>query len=236
MVTMFDNIDAASIPANAQACAGYAGGKWPDFGAMLQRFPNLAKIGRVKSIAINDTETAHILDVETGDATPEQAPGWVNRMLAKPASVGVYKPAVYANASTMPAVKKALDATGLKRDQYMLWIADWTYTAHLPAGYEACQWTDKAGPDDESLCLDSFFPPLPAPAPTPEPQPHGVAHALLSHDLAAGSWSLHSLPGMVRWQQQPKWASVEVQLGAGGNISGQWRTQPLEWNAPPLGD
>ena len=195
MITMWDNISAASIPANAQACAGYAGGRWPDFKAMVQRFPKLAAEGRVKSIAVNDQETAHILDVEQGDATPAQAPGWVKRMLAEPPAVGIYKPGIYASLSAMGAVKRALANAGIQRSAVLLWVADWTYIAHLPPGYDACQWTDKAGPNDESLCLDSFFPPLPAPVPPPQPPAPPLRFAAeVEFEPVHKTWSIAPLP------------------------------------------
>ena len=226
-LSMFDNISAGSIPANCEACAGYVDGSWPDFPAMVSRFPNLAKIGRVVSIATSPNDIARILDKEKGNpASVQDCVAWVKRMVAH----GIYKPGVYSDleAGDMGAVAQALASSGLKRSQYTLWLADWNGVANVPGGYDAHQYTDKAGPNDESICLETFFPPVVLP-------PSGIAKAELEFNVATGQWVLQSLPGTVSWQADAKWASVEIQLGVGGNIKGQWRTKSLPWNAEPLG-
>lgn len=226
-VVMFDAVEAANIPATAQAAAGYVGGRWPDYLGIVQRFPHLESAGRLLSIAVNDTEAARCLDVETGDASPNQAPSWAKRMLAR----GVWKPCLYANRSTMPAVIQALSASGLHRDQYRLWVADWTFAAHIPSGFDACQWTDRAygGRDDQTLALDSFFP-----SPHHAPQPHGICHALLTFDMGTGRWHVAPRSGHnVSFAGHPdRWASAEVQLH---EAEGHWRVRGLDFNAPPLG-
>jgi hypothetical protein len=224
MIAMFDNIDAAEIPAHAQACAGYVGGRWPSWQPMVDRFPHLASLGRVVPIAVNTSEKARILDVETGDASAEQAGPWVKGMIAE----GVHDPGVYCSRAAMPAVKASLAAAHLDRSEYVLWVADWTYHAHLPAGYEACQWTDKpagAGSDDESLCSDEFFPPLP-------PVPHGAANAQLSYELATGKWRVAPAPGVVVFADKSLWCSAEVQFN---EHTGAWRVASLPYDAKPLG-
>ena len=220
---MWDNIAVESIPASAQACAGYVGGRWPDWAAMCARFPHLSAVGRVVPIAVNTSEKARILDVESGDAAAEQAGAWVRRMI----DAGVHDPGVYCSLSAMPAVKASLAAAKLDRAEYVLWVADWTHVAHLPAGYEACQWTDKAfGVDDESLCSDEFFPPMP---PVP---PHGAANARVSYDLGTGHWQVTPLPGLVTFTDKDLWCSAEVQIH---ERTGQWRIGSLPYNAGPLG-
>lgn len=65
---------------------------------------------------------ADVLDIETGDATPDSAPSWVQRHNAAP---GVNYPGIlYCNRSTITAVANALAAAGLQvvRD-YRWWIA-----------------------------------------------------------------------------------------------------------------
>jgi hypothetical protein len=150
--SMFDSVDLSQIPPGAGAVAGYVGGKWPTYNEVVKRFPNAKHL----SIAINATEDAECLDVETGDATPAEVPAWVHRQQSR----GVKRPVLYANFSTMPQVLAALASAGIDRHlDVRLWVAEYTYTAHIPLGYDACQWTDRSGGRnlDQSLCLGTFL-------------------------------------------------------------------------------
>ncbi len=149
---MFDSVDLSQVPQSAQAVAGYVGGKWPTYGEAVKRFPNAKHL----SIAINATEDAECLDVETGDATPAEAPAWVHRQQSR----GVRRPVLYANFSTMPQVVGALKGAGINPLlDVRLWVAHYTYVPHIPLGYDACQWTDRAmGRNlDQSLCVGTFL-------------------------------------------------------------------------------
>lgn len=117
---MYDSVDPTAIPADAQMVAGYVDGfyRWTDAG--WNRFPNAIKIRIAVSAWTNDGD---VLDVETGDATPAQARGWIrNRQAA-----GIFKPTVYCNRSTRPAVEAA--CSGLNFD---LWIATLDGTQDIP--------------------------------------------------------------------------------------------------------
>ena len=153
--SMFDTVPGPgvqAIPANAVAVAGYIDGHYQSFADLAKRFYPHAHCVSI-SVWGND---AACLDVETGDATPSQVPGWVRRQQSN----GAKRPIVYANRSTMPAVWSALNGAGIKRNEVRLWVADWTGTPHIPPGYDACQWIDH-GPHgenyDQSLCLGNFF-------------------------------------------------------------------------------
>ena len=152
--TMYDSVNLAMIPPDAQAVAGYVGGSWPTYGKLAASFPLAHRL----SIAVNAAETAECLDVEQGDAQPSDAPAWVERM----EKAGIWKPCLYANLSTMPLVLSALHQAGINRERVRLWVAHYTGTPTLPAGFDACQWTNHAqGRDlDESLVADDFFPVL----------------------------------------------------------------------------
>lgn len=149
--TMYDSTEVGQIPVTAEAVAGYVGGNWPTFGPLSQKFGKAKRL----SIAVNAGEDAECLDVETGDATPAEAPAWVNRQKAR----GVARPVLYANFSTMPAVKAALASAGIPRSAVRLWVAEYTYTPHIPSGYDACQYTNRAlGRNlDASLCNPGFL-------------------------------------------------------------------------------
>src|SRR5580692_176816 len=99
MLIMFDSADPNGIPAYARYVAGYVDGG--DFPQLVARFPHAQHL----SIATNAGLVADCLDVERGDATPDQALGWVQRMQRQ----GVYRPCVYASIDNyMPQVIGAL--------------------------------------------------------------------------------------------------------------------------------
>lgn len=159
---MYDSIDISQIPADAGAVAGYVNGRWPTF-TKLARF----KANRL-SIAVSANADAACLDVERGDATPAQAPGWVHRQHER----GEPRPVIYASRDAMGDVLRELAAGGIARGNVRLWSAHYGLGPHIcgpvtcGAGFQAdaTQWTDKAlGRNlDESLLADGFFPPAPA--------------------------------------------------------------------------
>lgn len=159
-VIMYDSISVSQIPSDGPAAAGYTSGYWPTWQA-IKSGPWTHKLSIAVTASHNDAEC---LDVETGDAAPEQAPSWIKQAKAR----GVKKPVVYASLSAMPGVLAALARAGIGRDEIRLWTAHYTGTQHIctPAcGYgfnataDATQWTDEAhGRNlDESLCDGSFF-------------------------------------------------------------------------------
>lgn len=152
--TMYDTTDVnTGLPvAHPQAVAGYVNGNWPSYNGLVKRYPGAKHL----SIAVNTSADARCLDVETGDATPDQAPGWVRRQHAR----GVKRPIVYANTSTMPAVIAALEHDSIKRDEYLVWTAHYTGTPHIEPGSDATQWESVEHPGhnyDTSLCQPWFL-------------------------------------------------------------------------------
>ena len=84
---MYDSVTLSALPKGAEAYAGYVNGAWPTYKDLP---PSKYKL----SIAVNVSGNARCLDVETGDATPEQAPAWVKSQHAR----GVQMPVVYTSA------------------------------------------------------------------------------------------------------------------------------------------
>lgn len=158
---MYDTVTVDTVPSNPQAVAGYVGGFWPTYSTLVAKFPNAHHL----SIAVNAGEDAECLDIENGDAVPSDAPAWVRRQQKR----GVYRPVLYCDLSTEPAVTATLTAAGIQRSEYRLWIAHYTYVDHIEAGADATQWTDRAlGRNlDQSTCVNSFFDTKPAPPPAP---------------------------------------------------------------------
>lgn len=143
---MFDSVEIDQIPANAGTVAGYTGGKWPTYWELVKRFPHAF----VLAIAIAASEDATCLDIEQGDARPEEAPDWVKRQHAR----GVHRPWVYCSTSQMDGLLQLLAAAGIGRHQVRVFTAHYTYAAHL-CGPDSCgelhsttadatQWTDQA--------------------------------------------------------------------------------------------
>jgi hypothetical protein len=145
---MYDSTNVSNIPHNPVAVAGYVNGAFANFDEMVRAFPHAKHL----SIAVTSDVNAGALDVETGDATPADAPGWVRRQHAR----GVKRPIVYANVSTMPSVIEALTRDDIKRDEYLVWTAGYTDVPHVNPGSDATQWQDHNELYDESLC-ESWF-------------------------------------------------------------------------------
>jgi hypothetical protein len=152
LITMYDSVTPSAIPLDAKAVAGYVGGNFPSFSLIVQRCPKALH----KSIAVNAEEDADILDIESGDAVPEQYPAWHRRQVAR----GVKMPGPYAPASEMPAVLAACAAAGIARSEMADWWAHFNNEPVLEGGGRAKQYIDH-GPQgqnyDISVCDPGFF-------------------------------------------------------------------------------
>jgi len=160
---MYDDVNVALIPKDAEAVAGYVDGHWKTWERIVTAFPK----ARHLSIAVFASDDARCLDVEPGDATPAQAASWVRRQKQR----GEKKPVVYTNASSGQALINALTKAGLRYGvDYLWWSAhyDPRLGRHLCSprcGFglkvtaHATQFTDKAlGRSlDESVCSPGFF-------------------------------------------------------------------------------
>jgi len=159
-LVMYDSINVSQIPKNAQYVAGYVGGYWPTYSTLQKEFPHAT----ILSIAINSSENAECLDVETGDATIADVYAWLNRQMARK----VVRPVIYTQASNLDRLMLTMNANGFKRSQYRLWSAHYGRGDHL-CGPNTCtetqtsvdgtQWTDMAlGKNlDQSTLLPNFF-------------------------------------------------------------------------------
>lgn len=160
-LTMADSVTPGNLPGGYDAYAGYIDGRWPDYAAIAaaHNVPCL-------SVAVTAAADADCLDVETGDATPGQAPAWVRRQAPL-----VPRPVVYAAASSMAAVLAALTAAGIPRTGVRLWSAHYGAGEHIcgpgtckltPVAMDGTQWTDTAAGNDgtqidASVLADDFF-------------------------------------------------------------------------------
>lgn len=179
---MYDSIDISQMPPGPGNCyAGYVNGTWPTYNALLTTFPG----HNILSIAVNASANADCLDVETGDATPGQAPGWYARQVAR----GIIRPCLYANAGTMNQVIAAMRQ--VPRSSMRLWSAHYGAGQHIcgpatckliPVAMDGTQWTDVAlGRNlDESTLLPNFFGAAPPPPPPP-PGPVYITSSEMGH-------------------------------------------------------
>lgn len=173
-IVMFDGTDPSQFPAAPAAVAGYVAGRWPDFRTLTAMFPH----ARALSIAVSAGQDAECLDIETGDARPEDAPGWHERQRKR----GVIRPCLYASVDLMQAqLIPVLKGAGIDRAAVRLWSAH--YAGKHICGPASCgelsieadgtQHSDHAfGRDlDQSLLAADFFavpaPKPPAPSPVP---------------------------------------------------------------------
>lgn len=162
MRRMADSVNAAGLPAGFDLYAGYVNGRYANMAQIERRFPDSKVIGISVTVANNGT----VLDVEKGDATPAQAPAWVQMRR----QAGII-PWVYCSESVWPAVQQAFSAQGIAPPLY--WIA--AYPGPGPVLYPgsiAHQWADQ-GLYDESVVAD-FIPGIDtvSPAPKEEDMPY----------------------------------------------------------------
>lgn len=160
MRLMYDAVTAANILAadrTPEIVAGYidkirlepwSGGDWA-------LFPGAIKVQIVKKAS---TDAGHVLDVEVGDATPTEAPGWVLMRRAAGAD-----PTVYCNASTWPAVRAAFQAARVAEPHW--WIAKYDGDPTIPAGAVAKQYRGDVAPGYDVSSVADYWPGVdPAPA------------------------------------------------------------------------
>jgi hypothetical protein len=154
LIIMQDSVTPDAI-IDPQAFAAYDDGRYSDFAVIRARFPKVP----CKRIAISASDDGDVLDIENGDAEPSEAPGWFHRQIVR----GLERPALYANASTMPAVIAAMSADGIPLAAYDRWVADYDGVANLDSVASlspmAKQYNDQGfGRNvDLSVCLPEFF-------------------------------------------------------------------------------
>lgn len=168
-ILMYDGVNslAAGIARNfpnAAKVAGYVNGTYAWSQAEWGLFPH------ADHVTISVTARANagdVLDVEGGDATPNQAAGWI----AMRKAAGLWRPTVYCSRSVIPAVRAGTGSYVLGRD-YDIWVAD--YDDSLASVYPlavAKQYRSTAN-YDVSAVYDAGWPhrkPPGTPAPTPPP-------------------------------------------------------------------
>jgi hypothetical protein len=163
-VYMYDGINslAAGIAKefpNATKIAGYDNGYYAWTQAEWNLFPHADKIHI--SVTAN-ADTGDVLDVENGDATPDQAYGWISMRK----SAGLFRPTIYCSLDTVQAVRNGTREYVLGKD-YDIWVARYDGSAlNVYPGTAAKQYaalTDY----DVSVVYDTSWPYRKAPASAP---------------------------------------------------------------------
>lgn len=134
---MYDGVTPSRIPSSATMVAAYVDGHYANVSPMKARFPH----ARLVTIAVfASTNAGTVLDVEKGDATPTEAPGWV----VKRRRAGV-DPTVYCSESLWPTVRAVFRALNVPQPHY--WIAHYDSVALIPEGAIAKQYKNTSGYD-----------------------------------------------------------------------------------------
>jgi|ERR1700733_1164738 len=157
--TMYDACDPSHIPADAVMVAGYIYGPCRWSPAEWARFPGAVHVRIATVASLND---GAVLDVESGDASPDLAVGWCAR-----ARLRGQTPTVYCNAATVDAVLAAFKAHDIVAP--LLWIAQWDGDATVPSNAIAKQYVNDAGAGYDMSVVADHWPGVdvaPAPPPT----------------------------------------------------------------------
>ena len=182
-VLMYDGVNALAAGMarqfpHAQMVAYYIDGRYAWSQAEIALFPHAEHV----TIAVRPgTNAGDVLDVEPGDALASQAGAWIDMRHA----AGLYRPTVYCNLSTVPAVRAATGHRILGRD-YDIWVALYDGATQPPPvpGLPPAQFAAKqfrSTPEfDVSMVYDDAWPHRqaahPAPVPVPAPAaPSGTA-------------------------------------------------------------
>jgi hypothetical protein len=145
---MYDAVTAGNIPRGAVMVAGYVDTitipQWSV--ADWNLFPDAIHVQIVKKAT---SIFGNVLDVENGDATAAQVPGWLASMRSQS-----FVPSVYTSYSNWNAVQQAINSAGMAHPPY--WIADYSQNTETwwPSlnGIDAVAWQcEDPGPYDLSL-------------------------------------------------------------------------------------
>ena len=162
---MADSVTVSNLPEGFDVYGCYDDGLYNNVAECKARFPDKPIV--IFTVFAED-EIGDCLDVETGDASPSQAPTWVvRRRLA-----GHIGPLVYCSESIWSDVRAQFDIQKVAEPGYI--VAGYPGSAGpggmYPPPAVGHQWIDR-GPYDESVLVDylpGIDPPPPVPTPTEE--------------------------------------------------------------------
>lgn len=157
---LFDDVTLSLVPGAARAVGFYVNGLYANGTEAHTRFPKARRVG----ISITASEVADALDIETGDATVSEAPGWYRAFKAqRPHGVPIF----YTSVSNVDLLVSTLAGAGISRGHYRIWSAH--YSGKHICGPDTCgltqqrvdgtQWTSSSHGRslDESYLRVSFW-------------------------------------------------------------------------------
>src|SRR5215469_15094238 len=115
MFVMYDSVTLTAVPKNPHAVAAYVDGKYANIEEARHMFPH----ARILPISVGSGVPCACYDIETGDYKPNDVPVLYARAIKE----NIWRPCFYANLSTMPEVRKQIEATTSNRASYRLWVA-----------------------------------------------------------------------------------------------------------------
>jgi hypothetical protein len=217
---MYDGINALAAGIarqfpNAPKVAGYVTGPYAWSQADWNLFPH------ADHVTISTTASANagdVLDVEAGDATPNQSAGWI----AMRHAAGLYRPTIYCSRLVIPAVRAGTGSYILGRD-YDIWVADYTGSPHEivapgnPMVNCAATQYESTQDYDVSMVYDTAWPHRkPDHAAPGIPAPAGPSGTDTAADIG---W--HAVPGAVeyRYQWRDGGGHISQALTAGTHVA-----------------
>lgn len=146
----WDSTNPNDIPLAVDGVMGYENGAYAWPAAAWDRWPKT--VAKVR-ISVNAYENVgDMLDVESGDATPAQAPHWVQLRQGS----GLARPTIYMSESVWPQVQAA--CKGLAVDYV---VANYNNNPAIPAGAVGHQYANEpltGGHYDWTEVVDTWFP------------------------------------------------------------------------------
>jgi hypothetical protein len=200
--TMYDACNPIRPPANASMVAGYISGGcvWPASG--WQRWRTVTQVRIATNASVN---AGQVLDVERGDAVPDDAPGWCAR-----ARLRGQIPTVYCSASVVPALLAAFNAHDVPHP--LLWVAQWDGIASVAPAWVAKQYrNDNARGYDVSAVADYW----PGVDPAPQPITEDSDVRLVQVPGQAEVWAFSEAGRVVAGLPSPAVEADLMNLGAG---------------------
>lgn len=116
---MFDDVSLNLVPRSARAIGYYADGGYANGNTAKGLFPKARKV----SIAVFSNDFGDVLDIEPGDATISEAPGWY-RLYKDKRPHGI--PIFYTSVSNVDALVSTLAGAGISRGHYRIWSAHYS--------------------------------------------------------------------------------------------------------------
>jgi hypothetical protein len=150
----------AALPIDGDVYAGYVDGDWPDFAEICKMFPQLSALDHVLGYTTGLDSNAEFIDIENGDATPEQAvdiwyPG---------ASQKFWRPGNYIQLSNFETLVELYADRGVEQYKCRFITAHWNGVPHVCGPNTGCsryqadgtQWAMTPSYDSDQY-LDNFF-------------------------------------------------------------------------------